>query len=309
MSVKSKLADSKKGFTVQKYIFLAVILAGPILNWVLFWLVVNVQSIALAFQDSATGEFTWWNFEYFWQQLTYEDGELGLAVINTLKYFLSNLIIIIPLSMVMAFFLYKKIAGYRAFSIIFYLPAIISSVAMVQVFTSILSPSGPIAGLMYSLTGNNPFPKDGLFSRPETATTMIVIYTIWTGFSANILLFIGAMSRIPIEIFEAAKLDGCKPGMEFTHLVFPLIWPTISTMLILSFTGLFSSSGPILLFGAKSAALETTTISYWIFKEVYELGVGGANAVSATGLCFTVVAVPLILFVRWVAEKIPEVEY
>ena len=97
MSVKSKLADSKKGFTIQKYIFLAVILAGPILNWVLFWLVVNVQSIALAFQDSATGEFTWWNFEYFWQQLTYEEGELGLAVINTLKYFLSNLIIIIPL--------------------------------------------------------------------------------------------------------------------------------------------------------------------------------------------------------------------
>ena len=138
---------------------------------------------------------------------------------------------------------------------------------------------------------------------------MIIIYTIWTGFSGNIILFIGAMSRIPTEIFEAAKLDGCKPWKEFTHLVFPLIWPTISTMLILSFTGLFSSSGPILLFGANSESLGTTTISYWIFKEVYEQGIGGANAVSATGLSFTVVAVPLILFVRWVAEKVPEVEY
>jgi ABC-type sugar transport system permease subunit len=138
---------------------------------------------------------------------------------------------------------------------------------------------------------------------------MIVLYTIWTGFSANILLFIGAMTRIPIEVFEAAKLEGCKPFKEFTSIVFPLIWPTISTMLILSFTGLFSSSGPILLFGAQSKVYETTTISYWIFKEVYEGGLGGINAVSATGLCFTMVAVPLILFVRWLAEKVPDVEY
>lgn len=306
MKEKVEKMGTNKGFIVQKYIFLAVILIVPIINWVLFWLVVNVQSILLAFQDSRTGAFTWWNFQYFWQELTVEGGEIGLAIENTLKYFFSNLCVVIPLSMVIAFFLYKKIAFYRGFTVIFYLPAIISSVAMVQIYMQVLSSNGPIAQILGEW---NPIPPESLFARPETATTMIVIYTIWTGFSSNILLFIGAMTRIPIEVFEAAKLEGCKPLKEFTSLVFPLIWPTISTMLILSFTGLFSSSGPILLFGANSAAYETTTISYWIFKEVYEGGLGGINAVSATGLCFTVVAVPLILFVRWVAEKVPEVEY
>ena len=306
MKEKVEKMGTNKGFIVQKYIFLAVILIVPIINWVLFWLVVNVQSILLAFQDSRTGAFTWWNFQYFWQELTVEGGEIGLAIENTLKYFFSNLCVVIPLSMVIAFFLYKKIAFYRGFTVIFYLPAIISSVAMVQIYMQVLSSNGPIAQILGEW---NPIPPESLFARPETATTMIVIYTIWTGFSSNILLFIGAMTRIPIEVFEAAKLEGCKPLKEFTSLVFPLIWPTISTMLILSFTGLFSSSGPILLFGANSAAYETTTISYWIFKEVYEGGLGGINAVSATGLCFTVVAVPLIVFVRWVAEKVPEVEY
>ena len=305
MEKKSKVGTSK-GFVVQKYIFLATILIIPIINWVLFWLVVNVQSILLAFQDSRTGAFTWWNFEYFWQELTLEGGEIGLAIENTLKYFSANLCVVIPLSMLIAFFLYKKIAFYRGFTIIFYLPAIISSVAMVQVYMQMLSSNGPIANMLGDLS---PIPPESLFSRPETATKMIVLYTIWTGFSANILLFIGAMTRIPIEVFEAAKLEGCKPFKEFTSIVFPLIWPTISTMLILSFTGLFSSSGPILLFGAQSKVYETTTISYWIFKEVYEGGLGGINAVSATGLCFTMVAVPLILFVRWLAEKVPDVEY
>ena len=300
---KAKLGTNK-GFTIQKYIFLGVILLIPIANWVLLWLVVNVQSILLAFKDSRTGMLTWGNFLYFWQELTMEGGEISLAIVNTLKYFLANLCIVIPFSMVIAFFLYKKIAFYRGFTIIFYLPAILSTVAMVQIYMQMFSHDGPIGNMLGSL---NPIPPESLFSRPETATWMIVLYTIWTGFSANILLFIGAMTRIPIEVFEAAKLEGCTPLKEFTSLVFPLIWPTITTMLILSFTGLFSSSGPILLFGAQ--AYDTTTISYWIFKEIYEGGVGGANAVSATGLCFTVVAVPLILFVRWVAERVPEVEY
>ena len=76
---KAKVGTNK-GFTVQKYIFLAVILIIPIINWVLFWLVVNVQSILLAFQDSRTGAFTWWNFQYFWQELTVDGGEIGLAI-------------------------------------------------------------------------------------------------------------------------------------------------------------------------------------------------------------------------------------
>lgn len=303
---KTKKSSLMTKRVFQKYIFLAVLLIVPVANWLLFWFAVNVQSILLAFQDNRTGAFTWWNFQYFWQELTTVDGEIGLAVVNTLKYFFSNLLIVIPLSMVIAFFIYKKILGYKVFTIIFYLPSIISSVAMVQIYMQMLASGGPIDSLF---GGALNIPVEGFFSRPDTATNMIVLYTIWTGFSSNILLFVGAMTRIPIEVFEAAKLEGCKPGREFVSLVFPLIWPTISTMLILSFTGLFNASGPILLFGADSESLKTTTISYWIFKEVYEGGMGGVNAVSATGLCFTVVAVPLILFVRWIAEKVPEVEY
>ena len=303
---KTKKSSLMSKRVFQKYIFLSVLLIVPVANWLLFWFTVNIQSILLAFQDNRTGAFTWWNFQYFWQELTSVDGEIGLAVVNTLKYFFSNLLIVIPLSMIIAFFIYKKIWGYKTFTIIFYLPSIISSVAMVQIYMQMLASGGPIDKLFGGILN---IPVEGFFSRPDTATTMIVLYTIWTGFSSNILLFVGAMTRIPIEVFEAAKLEGCKTGREFISIVFPLIWPTISTMLILSFTGLFNASGPILLFGADSATLKTTTISYWIFKEVYEGGMGGINAVSATGLCFTVVAVPLILFVRWVAEKVPAVEY
>ena len=179
---------------------------------------------------------------------------------------------------------------------------------MVKVYTEFLLPNGPLAQL-FDLT----IPPEGMFARSSTATPAIIVYTIWTGIGGgNMLLFIGAMSRVPIEVLESAKLEGCGPFREIVSIIAPLIWPTISTMIILSFTGIFGASGPILLFGTDGN-YKTMTLSFWIFKQVYGTGdLGGSgsyNLVSATGLCFTLVGVPIILFTHWLVEKVPSVEY
>ena len=115
------------------------------------------------------------------------------------------------------------------------------------------------------------------------------------------------MSRIPLEIIEAEKIEGCGFFAELIHVILPLIWPTISTMLIFTMTGIFTSSGPILLF--TEGQFETMTISYWIFNNVYKVGGGSYNMVSCAGLCFTVAGVPIILFVRWLLDRFEAVEY
>ena len=80
-------------------------------------------------------------------------------------------------------------------------------------------------------------------------------------------------------------------------------------------TGLFNSSGPILLFtgGVVQSDYGVSTLSYWMFQQVYGGGAyggtGAYGAVSATGLVFTLVGVPIILFTRWLVEKVPAVEY
>jgi ABC-type sugar transport system permease subunit len=141
---------------------------------------------------------------------------------------------------------------------------------------------------------------------------MILIYNVWTGFTGNILLYCGTMARVPLEVLESSKIEGCGAFREFVQIIIPLIFPTISTQIILLFTGVFTSSGPILLFDPNSS-YGTVTLSYWIFKQVYGTGtVGGSgsyNLVSATGLCFTLFGVPIILFIRWLMERIPAVEY
>ena len=309
-----KSAEPKKKtnrtFKRQEILFIIGMLALPVIQWIVFWLSVNISSISLAFTHPRTGGFTWKNFADVWEQLTAPYGTIKIALTNTLEYFAAQMLITNTLSLVIAYFLYKKIALYKAFRILFYLPAIITAVAMVTVFSEIVAPSG-LLGLFMKAIGH-PLPKEGLLARAGSATHVIVFYTVWTGMSTNILLFSGAMARVPVEILESAKLDGCSPVREFFQLILPLITPTITTVVIISFTAIFTATGPILLF--KGGPTETT-ISYWIFEKVYGNGAlgGGApelyNIVSCTGLCFTVIGVPIIMFVRWLMNKIPTVEY
>ena len=92
-----------------------------------------------------------------------------------------------------------------------------------------------------------------------------------------------------------------------------MVWSTVSTTLILQFTTLFNSTGPILLFAdaGRQALLdnkEVTTIAFWIYQKTR----GGVdlNYPAAIGLFFTAVSVPLVFLVRWVLNKIdPDVTY
>ena len=121
------------------------------------------------------------------------------------------------------------------------------------------------------------------------------------------LILGGAMVRVPVEILESARIDGSGTFREIFQMVIPLLWPTISTLLILQMTGIFGASGPILLF--TGGEYGTSTLAWWIFEKVKYSGSAAYNEVAAAGLVFTVIGVPVILAVRKLIEKLSDVEY
>ena len=305
-----KEKKKKSGMKRRETIFLICILALPVLNWLVFWLYVNLSSFVLAFQDNM-GNWSLVNFTLFWDQLTSPYGEtIGRGILNTLKYFSVNLLVIFPLTLLISYFIYKKLAGYAAFRVIFFLPAIISGIVLVSVYSNMISPSGPIGSLLEKM--GITVPEEGFLNNPSTATPAILIYCVWTGFSTNMIIIGSAMSRIPVEVLESARLDGCTAFKELVYLILPLIWSSISTWIIFLFTGIFNAGGPILLFH-PDGGFNTMTLSFWIYQQVYGGGTYGGTGnyglVSCTGLIFTCIGVPLILFIRWLIEKVPTVEY
>ena len=299
----------KNAFKRETTVTLIVLMVLPVLNWLVFWLYVNISSLALAFQHPRTGDFDLVNFRLLYNSITMVGGEIGIALRNTGLFFAVHLLITLPLSLFIAFFLYKRVYGYGLYRIVFYLPAVIPSLVMVTAFKNFIDPDGPLGAIMKWL--GNQLPPEGLLARTSSAVWVIVVYTIWTGFTTDVLLFTGGMARIPTEIIEAAKLDGCGPAREVVSIVLPLIWPTISTQIVLLFTNIFSAGGPVLFL--TNGKYETSTIAFWIFTQVYgngQLGgTGSYNLVSCAGMSFTLISVPLILGIRKLMSKVDTVEY
>ena len=232
----------------KELLFIWGMLALPLVQWLIFWLGINVDFIRLAFLDARTDAVTFSNFVTFWDELTSPYGSIKVAFINTLKYFATTMLIINPLSLIVAYFIYKRIWGYKIFRIVFYLPAIISSVVMVESFRQIIRPEGIVDAFLHLFGGS--IPPVGW---PDYATNTILFYTVWTGFGGNMLLFMGAMIRVPTEMLEASKLDGCSALREFFVMIIPMIVPTIATLVVISCTNIISSTAP-------SCCLPTATI-------------------------------------------------
>lgn len=285
-----KITKSKR----KEYIFIAGMLAIPIAHFIVFWIYVNSSSILMAFQrNDVYGQPQWsmfW-FQSLWEELLRTDSTLWIAIRNTLIYFGCNVCVILPISVFLCYFLYKRIWGYKIFRVIFYLPSIISASIMVVLFKYIIAIDGPI-GLLITQGFDAPYPQFLADSRYAMGT--IIFYVITFGFGSNIVLLSGAMGHIDEEIIDAGKIDGVSMFGELTKIVIPLIWPTLSTLIIFAFVGLFGSSGPILLF--TEGEWGTTTISYWIYEKVY---FGQTyNYPAAIGLTFTLIGTPITLLMR-----------
>lgn len=295
----------------QQTIFIIAMLFIPIAYWLYQWIYINGSTIAMAFQNN-DGAFSFENFQRVKKLLTDEQGGLHLvwSIENTIKSFIGTEFIGVPISLVMSYFIYKQIRGYKFFRIVFYLPHIIPGIVMITVFKQLLSVEGPFTALCGNL--GITLPEQGLLFTPSTAVPTIIFYSIWTTACANIL-FYSAMSRIPPELIEVGKLEGLQLFKELIYVVMPLIWPTFSTTIVLDLTGILNAGGPVLLFGNDVIEFgRATTLPYWFFSQVYDggiRGIGSYGVMSCVGLMFTAISVPFTLFIRWLLNKVDSAEY
>ena len=283
---------------VKKNIFVAGMLLIPVVHFIIFWGVVNFNSILLAFQrlDPVTGKnfFTGVNFRSLVTSWQY--GNLKPALTNTLLTF-GLMIFMLPWGFFLTYFLYKKIHLSGFWRTMLFVPTILPAVALTAIFMDIIYPGGPIGHIWKAAGVQTPaFITDGKYAR-----WTILIYILWTNFGGQFILFSGAMSRIPKEVIESARLDGAGMRVEMLKIVLPLCWPTISMLLLLNVAGMFVASGPILLFqGLHYSAI---TISYKIFNETL---VGGQHLgeAAALGSVCTVILFPIVMLVRWLLGKV-----
>lgn len=300
-----------KSQKVKNYIFVISLIILPLTQFIVFWGFINFDSLLMAFQSPTREGFTTINFKRFFHEWSAGNNFVQNALLNTfIAFFVSNFISV-PLVLICSFFLFKRVYGYKSFRVIFYLPHMISGAVMAMMFKYLCYGDGPILSLAQTLgiTVSDNVILNGLLGTEKTAFATIMFYNVWSAFGLNMILYLGAMMRIPEEVLESARIDGIGLFGEFGKMVMPMIWPTVTTMIVLGLTGLFVWYGPIMLLTYGS--YRTTTIGWYIISHVLgSSGIYSYNYPAAVGMLCTVISVPLVFGVKAILDKITEaVEY
>lgn len=279
-------------------IFVFLMLLIPVIHFIIFWGGVNFNSLRLAFTgiDLNTGETTF-SLDHFKAIANlFKTGELRDALVNTLITSAFHLALV-PWALFLSYFLYRKIPLEGLWKTLLFLPSILPAIAMTSIFKYLIDAEGPVSQLWLAMTGEA---LPNLLAFDETAKWTILMYIFWTNFGGQFILISGAMAKLPKSLLEAAHLDGAGMGTEFFKVVLPLCWPTISMILILNISSMFTATGPLLLL-TKGLA-DTKTIAYWIFERVQ--GSTTLGLPSALGIACTVILFPIVMLAKWLLNKV-----
>lgn len=302
ISKKQKIGK-RKPINKWAVAFIIVGLFPTISHLLIFWAGVQLTGLVQSFQEYPTNEFTFSNYVRAIRWFFDSSSVLGQGLINTTKFFVTGLVGIF-LAMYAAYMLYKKMAGSRFVRTTLYLPSAISGYMLVTLYMQILTSNGAVMSFLNGVLHLN-IPTPLIV---EEAMGMMIFYMLWSSLGGGLIVWFGAMGRIPEDLIEYGRLEGIGAVGEFFKVIVPLIWPTFVTIITLNCVGFFGSDGPVFLF--TQGKYGTTTIGYWLFEIVYNGDVSNYGFAMSVGWVLTFATVPLVVIGRWVTRRFgQEVEY
>ena len=262
------------------------------------YVAVNANSILMSFQKYENGQYIFLedafaNYRTFFEGLI-NDPKLVNAVKNSLIQYFLTLLVTLPVSVIVSYYVFIKIPFAETFKVILMLPQMISNIVFVCIFRYLLED-----GLIEIFN----LPIDTLRAAPTQFYTML-IYGLFFSFAANLVLYLGAITSVDQSIMEYGEIDGLGTLGKFVHIVLPAIWPTITVFIVSGVAGIFTNQGATYSFFDIWALDETYTLGYWMFVIVKGSVSFAEYPLAATaGICFTLVATPIVLLVKFLLER------
>lgn len=279
------------------------LMALPVLQFLIFYVGVNFRSFLYAFQSidvlNDTVKFTLDNFKDIFHSMQASTLYCDMAVVS-LKSYAISLVVGVPLGLFFSFYIAEKMPLANFLRVALFLPSIISSVTLVTIYRFFMEQTLP--EIMFDLFGVE---MKGLL-QADTRYFTIMLYNVLISFGASVLMYSNSMSGIAPEIIEAAKLDGAVGMKKFWYIMFPQVFGTLSTFLIVGVAGIFNNQIEVFSFfeaGGMDYA-DVRTFGYYLYVRT-QLAVNEADypSIAALGLLLTAIAVPLTMLVKNLLEK------
>lgn len=267
---KNKHAGAKKYGSHNRRkdkIFIVSMLALPLLQFLIFFVYINIRTVTMTFESinwtTGTIQYGFQNYLRLFTEFKMND-MLKFAIVNSFIIFLATVFIILPISVLFGYFIFKGVPAKRVFRVIFFFPSIISVVVLTMVFKFMFNPLfGPVNAILAQL-GIPASSIPAWLGSEKTVMPMIVLYNVWAGIGFNMLFLNGAISGLPKDVFDYSKLEGVGMARELCQIIVPMIWPTVVSLFVMGATSMFTFFLPAKLLTGGGPNGASMTIAMYI---------------------------------------------
>jgi multiple sugar transport system permease protein len=259
-------------------------------------------------------------FDNYWR--AFADSEMWQALVVTATYSLIAVPLQLGLGLAIAYLLFQKVRGREAMRVMYFLPYVTPTVAAAAVWSYLYSPDKGLFNDMLQLIGAQG-PRwlgeaTGIFALlargmgvtlpdwaagPSLALVSLVVFTTWAFVGYSITIFLAGLGNIPGQLYDAARVDGATGWAVFRQITVPLLSPTTYFLLVISVIGTFKAFNHIYVMTLGGPGNATTTMSIYIFKQLFEFNRYGYSAALSV-LLFLIILALTILQNRVAASRV-----
>jgi len=224
----------------------------------------------------------------------FRDPVFFIALRNNLMIVLISVFGQIPLGLLLAYMLYRKMVRKGdVFEVLVFLPITISSVIIAQLWNRIFSPVGIFTAFVRMLTGNQDYVMT-IVENKYFAIVPIMFVLLWQHTSLYMVIFLANLQRIPNSMIEAARLEGASEGIIFTRLITPMMGYVIFINSVLAISGSFKSFDLIYSMTGGGPAHYTTVLAVYMYNTTFvHQNYGYGSALSIIIIVFIVLSLLL----------------
>lgn len=281
-SVESKPAGSALERTrIQKELRRQLVGFSFISPWLIGFLIFVVGPIVSSFYLSFTkydilSAPQWIGFENYIAMLTDDQRFLTALKVTFLFVFIS-----VPLKLAFALLIamvfntdHKAVGLYRT---VYYIPSIIGgSVAVAVMWRQLFGLEGAVNGILagFGIQGTN------WVANPDTALWTLILLVVWQ-FGSPMLIFLAGLKQIPVELYEAAMVDGASPWQKFVRITIPMLTPVIFFNLVMQMINGFTTFTQSFLVTQGGPMDRTLFYAVYLYEKAFghfEMGYASAMA-------------------------------
>jgi multiple sugar transport system permease protein len=230
----------------------------------------------------------------------FTDPDFGWALVRTLYFSVLSVIAPLLLGVAAAVCFHKRFALRGVARTIFILPMMATPVAVALVWSMMFHPQ--LGVLNYILTSVGLPPSAWTYSADTVIPTLAMVET-WQWTPLVMLIVLGGLASLPVDPYEAAKIDGANGWQTFRHISLPLLWPFIVVAMVIRTIDALKSFDVIYVITVGGPGNASTTLNIMLYQQAFSYyHLGYASAIVVVFFALILAISYLLLAVRQKAQ-------